>query len=217
MKPNMTRFRFALRLLFRLGLIACVIIDIILVVALVGEGFDTDPVVPVVVIPDTPVSSSSSAVTVPTATSTPIIQTNALVVRTVDGDTLDVRIDGEDKDQRIRLLGIDTPETLDPRRPVECFGKVASDYMKTLLEGKRVLLMADVLADERDKYDRLLRNVFLEDGTDVNALMVREGYASAYLSFPLDPVRKRMLKDLEKDAKLKENGLWSPNTCNGRA
>ncbi len=213
----MTRVQFVSRLLLRLGLIACSVISLVLVVGVVWEAFDTDPAVPVVVILDEPVVSSSSAVVIPAATSTPAIQTNALVVRTIDGDTMDVRIDGEEKDQRVRLLGINTPETVDPRRPVQCFGKAASEYLKTLLEGKRVLLKPDVLADERDKYDRLLRNVFLEDGTDVNALMVREGYASAYLSFSLDPARKRELKNLEKDAKLKENGLWSPNTCNGRS
>jgi micrococcal nuclease len=213
----MHRLQVAWRLFLRLGLIVCVLISIVIVVGVVWETVDTDPVVPAVFVPDEPVASSSSVVSIPVATSTPTIQTNALVVRTVDGDTIEVRIDGEAQDQRVRLLGINTPETVDPRRPVQCFGKAASEYLKTLLEGKRVLLKPDVLADERDKYNRLLRNVILEDGTDVNALMVREGYASAYLSFPLDPARKRELKDLEKDAKLKENGLWSPNTCNGRS
>ncbi len=213
----MDRLQIAWRLFLRLGLIVCVLILIVIVVGVVWEAVDTDPVIPAVFIPDEPVASSSSVVSVSVATSTPTIQTNALVVRTIDGDTIEVLIDGEAKDQRVRLLGINTPETVDPRRPVQCFGKAASEYLKTLLEGKRVLLKPDVLADERDKYDRLLRNVVLEDGTDVNALMVREGYASAYLSFPLDPARKRELKELEKDAKLKENGLWSPNTCNGHS
>ncbi len=142
--------------------------------------------------------------------------TNALVVRAVDGDTLLVQRDGETGEERVRMLGINTPETVDPRKPVQCFGKDASKHMHELVDGKRVRLDADPQADERDKYDRLLRNVFLEDGTDVNAMMVRDGYAYAYLSFSLNPLRKRTLKKLEEDAKLAQRGLWNPNTCNGK-
>jgi len=142
--------------------------------------------------------------------------TNAFIVHAVDGDTLLARLDAEPGDVRIRLLGINTPETVDPRKPVECFGKEASAIMHNLVDGKRVLLVADVQADERDKYDRLLRNVHLDDGTDVNAMMVRDGYAYAYLSFPLNPLRKRELKKMQEDAKLSGRGLWNPNTCNGR-
>lgn len=141
------------------------------------------------------------------------IRTNATVIRVVDGDTLDARLDGEDGDRRVRLLGINTPETVDPRRPVECFGKEASTRMKNLVDGQRVSLIADPQADERDKYGRLLRNVISGDGTDVNAAMVREGYAHAYLSFPLDPKRKRELKKLEQDARIGRRGLWNPETC----
>lgn len=141
--------------------------------------------------------------------------TNAFVIRAVDGDTLVVRLDEEPGEKRIRLLGINTPETVDPRKPVQCFGKEASKHMHELVDGKRILLVADPQADERDKYDRLLRNVFLADGTDVNAAMVRDGYAYAYLSFPLDPLRKRELKKLQEDAKLAGRGLWDPKTCNG--
>lgn len=143
------------------------------------------------------------------------VATNALVVRAVDGDTLLARLDGESAEARIRLLGINTPETVDPRTPVECFGKEASQRMHELVDGKRVRLDADPQADERDKYDRLLRNVVLEDGTDLNAAMVKDGYASAYLSFPLNPVRKRELKKLQEDARIGGRGLWNPTTCNG--
>jgi micrococcal nuclease len=142
--------------------------------------------------------------------------TNAFVVRAVDGDTLLVKVDGESQEQRVRMLGINTPETVDPRKAVQCFGKDASKHMHALVDGKRIRLEADPLADERDKYGRLLRNVFLADGTDVNAMMVRDGYAYAYLSFPLNPLRRRALKKLEEDAKLAQRGLWNPNTCNGK-
>jgi micrococcal nuclease len=138
--------------------------------------------------------------------------TNALVTNVVDGDTMDVLFD-DGLEARIRFLGVNTPETVDPRKSAECFGKEASSFTKELLNGERVLLLADAMADERDKYGRLLRNVFLADGTDVNALLVSEGYAHAYLGFPLDPERKAELKRLENDARESGRGLWDPEAC----
>lgn len=151
-----------------------------------------------------------------TATSTQIaiISTNAAVVRVVDGDTIDIKLDAEpDKEYKVRLLGVNTPETVDPRRPVQCFGKQASDFTKKTLSGKRIRLEADPQADERDKYDRLLRNIFLEDGTDFNALLVKDGYAQAYVSFPQNPARKVELRKLESEAKAAGAGMWAPGAC----
>ena len=142
--------------------------------------------------------------------------TNALVIRAVDGDTLAVTLDGDDRELKVRLLGVDTPETVDPRKAVQCFGKEASAFTKSLVDGKRVRLDADPLADEVDKYGRLLRNVVLEDGRDVNALLIQEGYAYAYLSFPLNPLRKTQLKRLQTEAEEAKRGLWSPDGCNGQ-
>ncbi|MEK7655876.1 MAG: thermonuclease family protein [Patescibacteria group bacterium] len=134
---------------------------------------------------------------------------NSTVLRVIDGDTLVARLDNEPWDWTIRMLGINTPETVDPRKPVECFGKEASEKLKSLLPpDSRIRLAPDPKADERDKYDRLLRNVFLADDTDVNALMVRDGFAYAYLSFPLDAERKKELKELETTAKQERRGLW---------
>jgi micrococcal nuclease len=140
--------------------------------------------------------------------------TNAFVTRAVDGDTLEATLD-DGTVAKIRLLGVNTPESVDPRRPVECFGKEASKHMAELVAGKRVLLAPDPQADEVDKYGRLLRNVFLEDGTDVNAALIRDGYAYAYLDFPLNKLRKIELARLQDEAKMAERGLWSPETCNG--
>ena len=135
-------------------------------------------------------------------------------MRVVDGDTLVAEMDSEPgKEYKIRLLGINTPETVDPRKPVECFGQEASDFAKRVLTGKRVLLTADPQADERDMYDRLLRNVTLADGTDFDAELVREGYAYAYVSFPLNPQRKIELKSLESAARAAGRGLWAPGKC----
>jgi len=140
--------------------------------------------------------------------------TNAFVMRAVDGDTLEATLD-DGTVAKIRLLGVNTPESVDPRRPVECFGKEASKHMAVLVAGKRVLLAADPQADEVDKYGRLLRNVFLDDGTDVNASLIRDGYAYAYLGFPLNKQRKIELARLQDEAKMAERGLWNPETCSG--
>jgi len=149
-----------------------------------------------------------------TSTQATKVQTNALVVHVVDGDTVDVKLDTEpNKQYRVRLLGVNTPETVDPRRPVQCFGKEASDFAKKTLSGKRIKLEADPQADERDKYDRLLRNIILEDGTDFNALLVKDGYAQAYVSFPQNPARKVELRKLESEAKAAGAGLWAPGAC----
>lgn len=142
--------------------------------------------------------------------------TNTFVIRAVDGDTLEVRLDGIVDPAKVRLLGINTPESVDPRKPVECFGKEASKHTAELVGGKRVRLEADPQADEVDKYGRLLRNVFLEDGTDFNAGLVKDGYAYAYLSFPLNKQRKMELSRLQSEAEAAKAGLWNPDTCNGK-
>ncbi|MFH1077932.1 MAG: thermonuclease family protein [Patescibacteria group bacterium] len=147
------------------------------------------------------------------STTVPVVEANATVIRVVDGDTFVATLDTEPGEWKVRMLGVDTPETVDPRKAVQCMGKEASDFMKGLLTGKRVRLEADPQADERDKYNRLLRNVVLEDGTDVNAFLVRQGYAHAYLSFPLTPARKTELRDLQEQAKADRVGLWDPGKC----
>ncbi len=145
------------------------------------------------------------------------VTTNALVTRVVDGDTIEALVDGEQTVSKIRFLGVNTPESVDPRQPVQCFGKEASAYAKDLLQNKRVFLAEDPQADDRDKYGRLLRAVVLEDGTDMSATLIQQGYAHAYLSFPLNARRKAQLRLLEEEAKTEERGLWNPQTCNGEA
>lgn len=140
--------------------------------------------------------------------------TNSRVTRVVDGDTIHAILDSEPANEvKVRFLGVNTPETVDPRRPVECFGKQASDFTKSLLADKRVLLVADPEADEVDKYGRLLRNVYLDDGTDVNAELIRQGYAYAYVSFPQNLSRKAYLRSLEAEARENNRGLWNPDNC----
>lgn len=136
------------------------------------------------------------------------------VVKVVDGDTIDVSIDG--KTERIRLIGINTPETVDPRKSVECFGKEASDKAKSILSGKKVYLEADVTQGERDKYNRLLRYVFLEDNTNFNLQMIKDGYAYEY-TYEVPYKYQLEFKAAQKYAQENLKGLWSPDTCNGDA
>jgi micrococcal nuclease len=169
------------------------------------------------------VTSTSANVHPQTATSTlPVVvwpvtvSSNAIVTKAVDGDTVDLLFDGETKIVRIRMLGINTPESVDPRRPQQCFGKEASKHMKELVTGERVAALPDPQADDRDKYGRLLRTIILEEGNvDVNATLVAQGYAHGYLDFPLDKKRKAQILQLQADAKANGYGLWNEQTCNG--
>lgn len=130
------------------------------------------------------------------------------VTKVVDGDTIDVLIGGQKKS--VRLIGINTPETVDPRRPVQCFGKEASNETKRLLEGKQVLLTKDV--SEVDKYNRLLRLVYLplENGQllFVNDYLVREGFANNY-TYPPDIKFDSQFRQAEQEAREQKRGLWS--------
>ncbi|MCK4636204.1 MAG: thermonuclease family protein [Candidatus Moranbacteria bacterium] len=134
------------------------------------------------------------------------------VVKVVDGDTLSVNIDG--KVEKLRLIGIDTPETVDPRKPVQCFGREASDKAKELLSGKKVRLEVDSTQDERDRYDRLLRYVILEDGTSFNKKMIQEGYAHEY-TYKVPYKYQAEFKFAEETARENKRGLWASDTCNG--
>lgn len=132
------------------------------------------------------------------------------VVRVVDGDTIVVRLDGVD--ERVRLIGIDTPETVDPRTPVECFGKEASNRLTSLLpEGTPVRLVRDVEA--RDRFDRLLAYVYrADDGTFVNLAMAEDGYADV-ATFPPNVAHAEELLAAVARARSEGRGLWS--ACGG--
>lgn len=131
-----------------------------------------------------------------------------LVVRIVDGDTIEL-----EGGQKVRYIGVDTPESVSTKQSVECFGKEASAKNKELVVGKKVRLEKDV--SETDRYGRLLRYVYLEDNTFVNDYMVRQGYAYAY-TYPPDVKHSKQFVDAQKEAKENGRGLWSPTTCNGQ-
>lgn len=135
------------------------------------------------------------------------------VTKVIDGDTIDVKIGA--KTERIRIVGMDTPETVDPRKPVQCFGKEASSKAKTILAGKKVRLESDPVSGERDKYGRLLRYVYLENGTSFEKLMIGEGYAHEYTYNSIPYKYQADFKKAQKDAQVNKRGLWSPTSCSG--
>lgn len=151
---------------------------------------------PATIAESTPVATSSGVVG--------IEGERVMVTKVVDGDTIVVN-----EDTTIRLVGIDTPETVDPRRPIGCFGKEASNKVKTLLTGKIVILEKDV--SETDKYNRSLRYVYLplEDGRTlfVNDYLVREGFAKVY-TYPPDVKYNEQFREAEKEAREGKRGLW---------
>ncbi len=129
------------------------------------------------------------------------------VVRVVDGDTIEI-----EGGQKIRYIGINTPETVHPTKPVECFGHEASDANRKLVEGKTVKLEKDV--SETDKYGRLLRYVYLKSDQAgqadvfVNDYLVRQGYAQVD-TFPPDVKYQQQFLDAQKEALENNRGLWA--------
>ncbi len=142
----------------------------------------------------------------------PVITTPGLyrVIKAVDGDTITVALGS--KVETVRMIGLDTPETKDPRKPVQCFGQAAAAKMKDLVEGKEVRLEADPNDSDRDKYKRLLRYVYLPDGTLVNGQMIRQGYAFAYVVFPFAKIDE--FRELERQARAENAGLWAGCSVN---
>lgn len=133
------------------------------------------------------------------------------VVRDVDGDTIDVSIEG--KTETVRLIGVDTPETHDPRKPVQCFGVAAANYTRGLVEGKSVRLVADPQDNNRDKYHRLLRYVYLPDGSLLNAKLIQDGYGFAYVVFPFSKLDE--FRSYEQAARDQNKGLWAGCNIDG--
>ncbi|HET8943321.1 MAG TPA: thermonuclease family protein [Dehalococcoidia bacterium] len=137
----------------------------------------------------------------PTTTFRPNL-TPATVTRVVDGDTIVVEISG--REYKLRYIGINTPEVVDPRRPVECFGQEARGYNEELVLGRTVGLEKDV--SETDEFGRLLRYVWIGDQM-VNAALVREGYAQAS-AYPPDVKYQDLLSSLQSEAAGVGRGLW---------
>jgi micrococcal nuclease len=126
------------------------------------------------------------------------------VTRVVDGDTVHVRLGG--REETVRYIGIDTPESVKPGTPVQCYAEAASARNRRLVAGRDVTLRTD--AESRDRYGRLLAYVYRRgDGLFVNAELVREGVATI-LSIPPNVAHAAELLALERSARRARRGLW---------
>jgi len=147
-------------------------------------------------------SEPADAPTAGTAAPSDAARQRATVVRVIDGDTILVDLGG--RRERVRYIGVDTPETVAPNQPVECFGKEAAAANEDLVDGETVRLVFD--AERRDRYGRLLAYVYA-DGTFVNARLVEAGYATT-LEIEPNTSRAGRLGRLEAAAGREGAGLW---------
>ena len=131
------------------------------------------------------------------------------VTKVVDGDTIWVDNGGR---MKIRMIGLDTPEVVDPRKPVQCFALEASEQAKTILGGHSVYLETDPSQDTVDRYGRTLAYVWTESGRLFNLDMIADGYAFEY-TYDLPYRYQQDFKAAEYDARAGERGLWSPGAC----
>ena len=132
------------------------------------------------------------------------------VVRVIDGDTMKLNMNG--KEETVRVIGIDTPETVRPNEPVECFGMEASNKAKEVLTGQTVRFEDDPTQDTRDKYDRLLGHVFLENGQNFGELMLAEGYAYEF-TYNMPYKYQSAYKAAVSFARGNKKGLWADGVC----
>jgi len=127
------------------------------------------------------------------------------VTHVSDGDTFEVNMNGHT--EIIRLIGVDTPESVKPNAPVQCYAYEASDFTKQTVTGKSVRLEADPAGDNRDRYNRLLRYAYLTDGTLLNQKLIEEGYGFAYLSFQFS--KQADFAASQARAQDAKKGLWA--------
>lgn len=141
-----------------------------------------------------------------TSTSIPVDRQPGLyrVTKVIDGDTIQVDLQGQR--ETIRLIGVDTPETKDPRTELQCFGQAASDFTRNLIGMSDVRLEDDPTNNNRDRYNRLLRYVYLADGRLVNAEIISQGYGFAYTLYPFE--KQADFTAYERQAREQNLGLW---------
>jgi endonuclease YncB( thermonuclease family) len=158
------------------------------------------------------VASSLALLTVAPATAQVALMP-ASVVRVVDGDTVDVQL-GDGQTERIRLIGIDTPEIVDPRSPVQCFAREASVHAHELLDGQAVSLELDASQGERDRYGRMLGYLWLPDGRNFGEVMIADGFAHEY-TYDQPYAYLDTFRAAQDSAIAQHAGLWSPAACAG--
>lgn len=172
-------------------------------------------------LPEGPVTSTSVGTrqtSIPTKTLTPTqspatetVEQNAtaerdhrVVIKVIDGDTIDVSRPGGTDKERVRLIGVDTPETKDPRKPVQCFGQEAAAFTGQL-KGRTVWLEYDI--QKTDRYGRTLAYVFLDDGAFFNLILVEEGYAQP-MTIPPNVKYSEQFLEASRSARDAGRGLW---------
>lgn len=141
----------------------------------------------------------------------------AMVTKVVDGDTINIRTKENTEDEiveyKVRLIGINTPETVDPRKEVECFGKEASLVAREKLLNKKIKLELDSSQDKFDKYGRLLAYVYIDD-LFFNKFMIEEGYAYEY-TYEFSYFYQKEFKVAEQVAYDAKRGLWGISSSGG--
>ncbi|WP_307864636.1 thermonuclease family protein [Allobranchiibius sp. CTAmp26] len=155
-------------------------------------------------------TATSTATSTPAATHSPTSQSSSLgalvpVLSVIDGDTIAVRIDGVRR--KIRLIGVDTPETRKPNTPVQCFGKQASSEMQSLVQSRSVRLQADPSQGDVDKYGRSLRYVFTADGRNVAQTLIAGGFGREY-TYDTAYRYQAPFRAAESAARRTHAGLW---------
>jgi micrococcal nuclease len=187
----------------RIGSGVCVLVIMVTSACSVGEK-----ATPTAISASPSVTTTSKAATKPTPQTAPKNRIDAKVVRVVDGDTMKVSFTegGKVKEETIRLLLVDTPESVDPEKPVQPFALDASNYAKTMLTGKDVQLELDV--SERDKYGRLLCYLYVGDKM-FNELLLENGYARVAYIYPPNVKYVDQFRAVQKTAQQKGVNIWS--------
>ena len=126
------------------------------------------------------------------------------VSRFVDGDTIAVDMNGHV--EKVRMIGVDTPETHKPNTPVQCYGPAAAAFTKNTIGTNHVRLESDALSTDRDRYNRLLRYVYLPDGTNINEKLIQNGYGFYYPYFPF--TKSSQFAADQQAAMTAHRGLW---------
>jgi len=132
-------------------------------------------------------------------------RTQAQVIRVIDGDTIELQF--QDAIEVVRVIGIDTPETVKPNALIECFGPEATSRAHELLDNALVSISADPTQYDSDRYDRLLRHVYLSDGRSYGAVMIRGGFAKEY-TFNDPYLHHDLYRAREREARSEKRGLW---------
>lgn len=155
----------------------------------------------------TPTPTPTSTPT-PTFTSTP----NVSLIKVIDGDTIEVNINGIN--EKVRLIGLDTPEMSDSRESIRCFAVEAKNKTQSLIAYQNIKLEKDPTQNNRDKYNRLLRYVILKDGRNLAKVIIEQGYGYEY-TYRIPYVYQKEFKEAQKKAEKNKVGLWNPNhPCN---